>query len=60
MGLNPQDALGQLSHLLPQVVDRLTPQGQLPTGGTGDIGGLAQQAGLGDLEGLLGGMLGRR
>jgi uncharacterized protein YidB (DUF937 family) len=60
MGLNPQDALGQLSQLLPQVVDRLTPQGQLPAGGTGDISSLAQQAGLGDLEGMLGGTLGRR
>ncbi len=60
MGLNPQDALGQLSQLLPQVVDKLTPQGQLPEGDMGGIGNLAQQAGLGDLQGMLGGLLGRR
>jgi uncharacterized protein YidB (DUF937 family) len=37
--------------LLPQVVDKLTPGGQLPQG---------QPGGLGDLAGLLGGLLGPR
>ncbi len=60
MGLNPQDALGQLSQMLPHVVDKLTPDGQLPQGDAGDLGSLAQQAGLGDLDGMLGGLLGRR
>ena len=46
LGLNPQDALGQLSQMLPQVVDKLTPNGQLPEGGLG-------AGGLGDLGGLL-------
>lgn len=51
LGLNPQDALGQLSQMLPQVVDQLTPQGRIPQG---DIGGMG---GLGDLAGMLGGLL---
>jgi len=51
LGLNPQDALGQLTQVLPQVVDKLTPQGQIPHG---DIGG------MGDLGNLLGGLLGKR
>jgi uncharacterized protein YidB (DUF937 family) len=29
-GLSPQDLAGKLSTLLPQVVDKLTPSGQLP------------------------------
>lgn len=51
LGLNPQDALGQLSQLLPHVVDKLTPQGQIPQG---DVSGLG---GMGDLAGMLGGLL---
>ena len=51
LGVNPQDALGQLSQMLPQVVDKLTPQGQIPQG---DVGGLG---GMGDLAGMLGGLL---
>jgi uncharacterized protein YidB (DUF937 family) len=51
LGLNQGDLLGQLSHLLPQVVDHLTPNGQLPQAGGG---------GLGDLAGMLGGLLNRR
>lgn len=35
LGLAPGAAAGSLSELLPQVVDRLTPQGQLPQGGLG-------------------------
>ena len=54
LGIDPQDALGQLSHMLPQVVDKLTPQGQIPQG---DIGGLGD---LGGLLGGLGGLLGKR
>jgi uncharacterized protein YidB (DUF937 family) len=46
-GLSHGDLAGQLSQLLPQVVDQLTPNGQLPTGGLGDVGS------------LLGGLLGR-
>ena len=41
------DILGQLTQLLPEVVDKLTPQGQVPQGGLGNITDLL-------------GMLGRR
>lgn len=30
LGMNPADLLGQLSQMLPEVVDRLTPGGQIP------------------------------
>jgi uncharacterized protein YidB (DUF937 family) len=64
-----QDLLGPLAQLLPQVVDGLTPDGQLPQGGGGDLGavlggllGAAGGAGAGgpNLGGLLGGLLGKR
>ena len=52
LGMNPGDLLGQLSQMLPQVVDKLTPNGELPpAGGAG---------GLGDLAGMLGGLLNKR
>jgi uncharacterized protein YidB (DUF937 family) len=44
-GLDQGALAGQLAQLLPQVVDKLTPGGQLPEGGA-------------DLGGLLGGLLG--
>ena len=50
LGLNSGDLLGQLSQMLPQVVDQLTPQGKIPQG---DLGG------MGDLAGMLGGLLRR-
>lgn len=50
LGMNQSDLLGQLSQMLPQVVDRLTPNGQVPQG---DLGG------MGDLAGMLGGLLRR-
>ena len=50
LGMNQGDLLGQLSQMLPQVVDKLTPQGQVPQG---DIHGMGDQLG-----GLLGGLLG--
>jgi uncharacterized protein YidB (DUF937 family) len=31
-GLNPQDVAGQLAQILPQAVDRVTPNGQVPDG----------------------------
>lgn len=40
LGLNPADVAGQLSQVLPQVVDRLTPGGQMPAGGLGSVGDL--------------------
>ena len=50
LGMDHGDLLGQLSQMLPQVVDHLTPKGQMPQGGAG---------GLGDLAGMLGGLLRR-
>ena len=42
LGLNPDDAAGALSQLLPQVVDQLTPGGELPQGGM-DVGAVLGQ-----------------
>lgn len=53
LGMNQGDLLGQMSQMLPQVVDRLTPQGSIPQG---DIGAML---GSGDLGKMLGGLLGR-
>jgi uncharacterized protein YidB (DUF937 family) len=39
-GLAPADVATQLSQLLPGVVDTLTPQGHLPSGGLGNAGDL--------------------
>jgi uncharacterized protein YidB (DUF937 family) len=40
LGLKPGDLAGSLSQLLPQVVDQLTPHGQMPQGGLGNAGDL--------------------
>ncbi|GAA0695665.1 uncharacterized protein YidB (DUF937 family) [Dyella sp. SG562] len=46
LGVNPGDLLGQLSQVLPHAVDHLTPDGQVPQGGSGiDLGSLASLAG---------------
>ncbi len=36
-GASQSDLLGQLASMLPQVVDKLTPQGQVPSGGLGSV-----------------------
>jgi uncharacterized protein YidB (DUF937 family) len=46
-GMGQGDLLGQLSQLLPQMVDKSTPDGAIPAGGLGDIGAI-----LGKLGGL--------
>jgi uncharacterized protein YidB (DUF937 family) len=46
LGLNPQDVASHLSQLLPQVVDKLTPDGTIPQDGGG-------------LGAVLGGLFGR-
>ena len=46
-GMGQGDLLGQLSQLLPQMVDNATPDGAIPAGGLGDIGSI-----LGKLGGL--------
>jgi uncharacterized protein YidB (DUF937 family) len=69
MGGNAQQASGTLAELLPELIDRLTPQGQLPadsgSGGLGDLGALlgggagGRPPNAGDLMGMLGGLLRR-
>jgi uncharacterized protein YidB (DUF937 family) len=51
LGLGHGDVAGHLSQMLPHLVDKLTPGGQLPQAGAG--------GGLGDLAGMLGGLLKR-
>ena len=48
-GVSPAEAGSGLAELLPQLIDRLTPDGQLPQGG-----------GLGDIGSVLGALSGRR
>lgn len=50
LGLSHGEAAGQLSQLLPEIINHLTPSGQAPEGGLG---------GTGDLMGMLGGLLKR-
>ncbi len=51
LGTDPADAASQLSRVLPELINRLTPAGQAPTGGLGNST---------ELMGMLGGMLGKR
>jgi uncharacterized protein YidB (DUF937 family) len=46
-GMEQGDLLSQLSQLLPHAVNHVTPDGQIPSGGLGDIGSI-----LGKLGGL--------
>mgnify|MGYP001578970123 CR=1 FL=1 len=48
LGLDPSQASGQLSQMLPGLIDKLTPDGVAPQGGLGNAG---------DLMGMLGGLL---
>ena len=50
-GLSQGDLMGQLAQMLPQVVDQLTPNGQLPSGSSADLSGM--------LSSLLGGLMKR-
>jgi len=47
-GVNPNELAGQLSSVLPDLVDKLTPNGHVPAAGLGEGG---------DLMGMLGGLL---
>jgi len=51
LGMNQGDAAGALSHILPGLIDQLTPHGQVPAEGVGHVG---------DVMGLLGGLLQQR
>ncbi len=50
LGIDPAQAAGQLSQMLPGLIDKLTPNGAVPQGGLGNAG---------DLMGALGGLLRR-
>jgi uncharacterized protein YidB (DUF937 family) len=41
-GLSSADASAGLAELLPQLIDRLTPQGQLPSNGLGELGSIIE------------------
>ena len=43
LGVSPDQASGSLASMLPQLVDHLTPNGQLPQGGGGDLMAQAQE-----------------
>ncbi|MDO9437990.1 YidB family protein [Hydrogenophaga sp.] len=71
LGGSREQASGTLADLLPGLVDKLTPKGQLPDdnalGGLGGLGGLGALLGggqgggnAGDLMGMLGGLMGKR
>jgi uncharacterized protein YidB (DUF937 family) len=51
LGINQSDVAGQLSQILPGLINHLTPNGQAPAGGLGNAG---------DLMGMLGGLLQKR
>ena len=67
MGGNTQQASSTMAELLPELIDRLTPKGQLPSdNGLGALGALlgggagGKSAGAADLVGVLGGLMGKR
>lgn len=51
LGMSPDAAAGQLSNILPGLIDHLTPHGQAPESGLGNSG---------DLMGMLGSLLQKR
>ena len=52
LGIGQQEVAGHLSQVLPQLVDGMTPDGQVPQGHA--------MPDVGQLDDLLGGLLGRR
>lgn len=55
LGLDQGQVAGVLAHMLPDLINHLTPNGQVPQGGVAN-----GQAGSDDLIGMLGGLLGGR
>ena len=47
LGLSPQASASGLSELLPQLIDRLTPDGQAPQGDLGDVADIMARLGQG-------------
>lgn len=42
-GLSQGDAASHLSEMLPELIDKLTPNGEVPQGGLGDLAGMLSQ-----------------
>lgn len=55
-GLDIAALLPMLAAFLPQIIDMLTPDGNVPAGGLGGPGGAGAAGGMPDLGGLLGGL----
>lgn len=54
LGVDPAVAASTLASVLPQVIDHLTPDGQVPAGGLGaGLGGLGGLGGIADMLGKL-------
>jgi uncharacterized protein YidB (DUF937 family) len=71
LGGNQEQAAGTMADLLPGLIDKLTPQGQIPAdngmgaisamlGGNSGAAAGGQGVDLGDLMGMLGGMMNKR
>jgi uncharacterized protein YidB (DUF937 family) len=45
LGLSSGDAAAGLADVLPGLIDQLTPQGQLPAGGLGDVASIMEMLG---------------
>ena len=64
LGGSREQAAGTMADLLPSLIDKLTPQGQVPDdngmGALGSLLGGGQGGGAGDLMGMLGGLMGKR
>lgn len=60
LGIAPEQAANAASEALPQVVDKMTPDGNVPEGGDimGQLKNLMGGADLGNVGGMLGGLLG--
>jgi uncharacterized protein YidB (DUF937 family) len=41
-GVQPQEAASGMAAVLPELINRLTPQGQVPQGGVGDINSILE------------------
>lgn len=46
LGVDPSQVLNELSQALPQAIDHVTPNGQVPSGSGFDLGGLAAKFGF--------------
>lgn len=59
LGIDPTTAASQLSAILPQVIDQLTPDGKAPEAAAGSLGGALGNLVGGGIGDVLGGLLKR-